>query len=126
MGEDKFALNHYNHWLSQIGELYNLNILRLFEWELDDGNWLAMCQLEFDIAWKDIFTPFNCRNLIKSMWSVKQEYMWPPKYQLYKELKRELWPEVLGVPVNPHKNNKTSFTSSIKSFAKKRLSGIVY
>lgn len=126
MGKNKYALDHFNHWLSQIDELYNLHILSLFEWELDDGNWLAMCQLEFDIAWKDIFTPFNCRNLIKTMWSVKQEYMWPPKYQLYKELIRELWPEVLNVPVNPHKNSKKGFTSRIKSFAKKQLSGIGY
>ena len=126
MGQEKFALNHFKQWLSQTGELYNLHILGLFEWELDDGNWLAMCQLEFDIAWKDIFTPFNCRNLIKTIWSVKQEYNWPPKYQLYKALIYELWPEVLSVPVNPHKNKKTGLLSKIRSFAKKRMAGIIY
>jgi hypothetical protein len=126
MGMDKYALDHFNHWLLRTGELYNLHILSLFEWELDDGNWLAMCQLEFDIAWKDIFTPFNCRNLIKAMWSVKQEYMWPPEYQLYKAVINELWPEVLSVPINPHKDKKTGFLSKIRSFARKRLTGFIY
>lgn len=126
MGREQYALNHFNHWLSQISELYNIHILGLFEWELDDGNWLAMCQLEFDIAWKDIFTPFNCRNLIKTIWSVKQEYIWPPKYLLYKALIYELWPEVLSLPVNPQKNQKKGLLSKIMFFVKKRLTGIIY
>lgn len=118
MGTNKFALDHFEKWFSGLREVYNLDILNLFEWELDDGNWLAMCQLEFDIAWKDIFTPFNCRSLITTMLSVKQEYMMPPKYELYQMLIKNLWPEVLNVPINPHKKKKTSLSSKLKSFVR--------
>ena len=121
MGKHKFALDHFEKWLSGIGNFYNLDILNLFEWELDDGNWLAMCQLEFDIAWKDIFTPFNCRRVITDMLSVKQEYMMPPKYELYNTLINKLWPEVLSVAINPHKKKKTGFSSRVKASARARL-----
>jgi hypothetical protein len=121
MGTSKFARDHYEKWLSGLGEVYNLDILNLFEWELDDGNWLAMCQLEFDIAWKDIFSPFNCRRLITTLLSVKQEYMMPPKYEFYQMLIKNMWPDVLDVPINPHKKKRTSMSSKLKSYVRLKL-----
>ena len=121
MGTNKFARVHYEKWLLGLGNVYNLDILNLFEWELDDGNWLAMCQLEFDIAWKDIFSPFNCRRLITTLLSVKQQYMMPPKYELYRMLIKNMWPEVLNVPINPHKRKKTSMSSKLMSYARLKL-----
>ena len=124
MGKDKFALDHYQVWLSGLGNTYNLDILNLFEWELDDGNWLAMCQLEFDIAWKDIFAPFNCKDLISTMLSLKQEVMMPPKYEFYHALISNLWPDILSVPINPHKKKK-NFSSKLKSYVRGRLLPII-
>ena len=103
MGNHPFAVNHFNKWLGGIGDIYNVDILDLFYWEQRAGNWLAMCQLEFDIAWKDIFTPYNCRLLLIDMLSVDDIYRRPPQHELYKKMILTLWPEVLAEPINPHK-----------------------
>jgi hypothetical protein len=121
MGSLEYAFGHYEQWWAGLGEIYNLDILSLFEWELDDGNWLAMCQLEFDAAWKDIFTPFNCRELITTMLSVDPLYTLAPKHELYQVLIAKLWPEVLDTPINPHKNNKIPVTAKVKSYARRQL-----
>lgn len=102
MGTNRFAIDHFERWLAGLGNIYNLHPLDIFEWEQGHGNWLAMCQLEFDSAWKDIFTPFNCRALLLDMLSVREEFRRPPDYTFYKLMISRLWPEVLGVPVNPH------------------------
>ena len=115
MGKSQFAIKNVENWLSGLGEIYNFDVLDLFEWEQGHGTWLAMCQLEFDIAWKDIFTPFNCRNLLINMLSVKEKYRRPPKYELHKKLILKLWPELLSVAINPHYDTKT-FCSIIKSY----------
>jgi hypothetical protein len=120
-----YALERYEQWRAGIGDLFNLNIMSLFEWELDDGNWLAMCQLEFDIAWKDIFTPFNCRDVIMTMLSVNPELTLAPKHQLYHALIAKLWPEVLNTPINPHKNYKGSIHSRVKAYAKRKLKSLI-
>ena len=109
MRKNQFAIKHFESWLSRLGEIYNVNVLDLFEWEQGHGVWLPMCQLEFDIAWKDIFTPFNCRNLLISMLSIEEKYRRPPKYILYEKLIFKLWPEVLSVPINPHKKKRFNF-----------------
>lgn len=83
-GKNQFAIKHFENWLLGLGGIYNFDVLDLFEWEQGHGTWLAMCQLEFDIAWKDIFTPFNCRSLLITMLSVKEKYRMPPKYELHK------------------------------------------
>lgn len=124
MGKNQFALSHYEVWLSTLGNIYNLDVLNLFEWELDDGNWLANCQLEFDIAWRDIFTPFNCRDLIITILSVEKRYMQAPEYEFHKGLILKLWPEVLSFPVNPHKNKKKGLYTLLKSYVRNRLSMI--
>ncbi len=103
MGNHPFAVNHFNKWLKSIGDIYNVDILDLFYWEQRAGNWLAMCQLEFDIAWKDIFTPYNCRLLLMDMLSADDIYRRPPEYELYKKMILALWPEVLAEPINPHR-----------------------
>lgn len=116
MEKNPFAVNNFAEWFLGLGEIHNVDILDLFEWEQGHGTWLAMCQLEFDIAWKDIFTPFNCRDLLIRMLSVKEKYRKAPKYVLCKNLILMLWPEVLSVPINPHKKKRFIFftKSSIK------------
>ena len=113
MGNHHFAMRNYEKWFTAIGETYNIDVLNLFEWELDDGNWLAMCQTEFDIAWRDIFTPFNCRDLITCLLSVEERYMKYPDYDLHRQLLLNMWPEVLHLPINPHKKTKEESLFSI-------------
>lgn len=106
MDSNPFAIQHFQQWLDEVGELYNVNLLDLFEWEIGSGNWLAMTQLEFDIAWKDIFTPFNCRAIMTLMLSVDEPYRKGPQNVLFLETIHALWPEVLCEPINPHKTAK--------------------
>lgn len=103
MGKNRFAIDHFRNWLSELGDIYNFNTIDLFDWEQGHGNWLAMCQLEFDAAWKDIFTPFNCRSLLVTLLSVKDKYRKPPRYRIFKEMILSSWPELLEVPINPGK-----------------------
>jgi hypothetical protein len=116
MGLQPFVIDSYNQWLSGLGPIYNVHPLDLFEWEQGHGNWLAMCQLEFDIAWQDIFTPYNCRKLLETMLSVKNEYRESPDYKLHKLLISNLWPELLEVPINPGPAPKRGLWDKVKSY----------
>ena len=130
MGKNGYALKSFENWLADLERSYNIDPLVLFEWEQAHGNWLAMCQLEFDIAWKDLFTPFNCRQLLVDFLSVKEEHRKNPKNALYKRLILILWPELLQVPINPHEKAKKNFSVKVKSSIpyglKKKLKKILY
>lgn len=119
MGNDLFATQSFEKWLVGTKDVFNYNLLDLFYWEQRCGNWLAMCQLEFDIAWKDIFTPFNCRELLVNMLAVDGKYRKAPKYELYRQVMLRLWPEVLSAPINPHKRKGVGVL--LESFLKKQL-----
>ena len=102
-GRNEFVERYFGDWLRDVGDQNNANVMDLFEWEQSCGSWLAATQLEFDVAWKDIVTPFNCRELMTSMLSAPSQYrkgLVPP---LFERLVRELWPEALDAPINPHK-----------------------
>lgn len=97
----EFALRHFEKWLNNLGDYYNINFDSLFYWEQRIGKWFAMNCLEFDSAWQEVFLPFNCRKLLVDMLSVEDKYKFSPNYVLYERLISELWPEVLTEPINP-------------------------
>ena len=101
MGDDELVVEAYQAWLDGLTDIKNVHLLDLFSWEQSHGNWLANTQLEFDIAWNDIFTPFNCRELLSTLLSVKGAYRGSPDYQVSKALIEEMWPELLTEPINP-------------------------
>ena len=120
-----FAIQQCREWLDEFGKIRDLNfeVLDLFEWE-DGCNWLAMTTLEFDIAWRDIFTPYNCRQILALMLSVDKKYREPPNYELFTRLIARLWPEVLCEPINPHQkkmSNLGRFKGKAKYFVKHLL-----
>jgi hypothetical protein len=124
---DDFAARHYERWISGVGYSYNLDILDLFWWENREANWQAISQLELDIA-QEVFVPFNCRSLLADMLSLDQSYRKPPEYRLHKELIKNMWPELLTVPINPRSEAKWSLRKSIdrgKAKVKSRLKGIL-
>lgn len=113
MEGDPFALNHFERWLTDAHDHHNINLLDLFEWEQGHGSWLATTQLEFNIAWREIFTPYNCREVLTTMLSVNEEYRLPPNYALFTTLIESLWPDLLIEPINPHIQKKQKSTKSI-------------
>lgn len=98
MGSSRFAADALGAWVAGLPRLRNPGVLDLLYWEQRCGNWLAMAQLEFDIAWRDILTPFNCRILLANMLSVSQKYRTGPRHRLFEALMRRLWPDVLAEP----------------------------
>lgn len=108
MGSNSFALAHFSTWLAGATDRHGIHVLDLFEWEQGHGNWLAMTLLEFDMAWRDIFTPFNCRNVLTVMLGVDEVYRSEPDYVLFKKTIRKLWPEILSMPINPGHKKSTA------------------
>ncbi|OQZ01788.1 MAG: hypothetical protein B6D34_12755 [Candidatus Brocadia sp. UTAMX1] len=64
------------------------------------------------------FIPFNCRDLLIRILSVKEKYGKAQTHILCKNPVLTLRPEVLSVPINPHKKG---FNSFVKSSIKQRL-----
>ena len=108
MGGSSFALEHFAAWQMGVVERNGVHLLDLFEWEQGHGNWLAMTLLEFDLAWRDIFTPFNCRSVLSTMLGVKETYRSEPNHILFKKLIKKLWPETLLEPINPGHDRSTA------------------
>ncbi len=103
-----FSVTAFGKWLSELGELWGLNLFRLFYWENRAANWLAMTQLEFDIAYQDTLSPFNCREVLTTVFSVDGEHRKRPSYEFYRRLINSMWPDVLVAPINPHKKEQFS------------------
>jgi len=101
MDREPFVLRHFERWLSDAAPRHNVKLLDLFDWEQGHGNWLAMTQLEFDIAWREIITPYNCREVLTIFLSVDERYRRAPDYTLFRRLTGKLWPDVMQEPINP-------------------------
>lgn len=108
MEGNKFAEKYFHYWLEDIGNLYGVELLDLFCWEQSHGNWLAGTQMEFDLAWQDIFTPFNCRELLACLLSIDTCHRVSPDYSVHSALIENMWPELLQEPVNPDKEQTDS------------------
>lgn len=123
MGENPFAVKHFESWLSEaegIANRCNINILDLFYWEQRMGNWQAMSQLEWDIA-QEVFTPFNCRSLLTTLLSVDKKYRRPPDYKLFKKLIIYFWPEALAEKINPKSWNASFLDGLVRLLIRVRL-----
>ena len=103
MDGSEFAVKYFRAWLDDLGELYDIKMLELFAWEQGHGNWLAGTQMEFDLAWKDIFTPFNCRELLECLMSINIDNRCGVSSddRVFTSLIESMWPELLQEPVNP-------------------------
>ena len=106
-----FAERYFAQWMATLGADRTVNALDLFEWEQECGSWIAMTALEFDIAWKDIFTPFNCRDVLVAMLATPPRCRKALEYGLFHKIAAALWPETLDLPVNPHRS-----LSSVKRY----------
>jgi hypothetical protein len=96
MGPTELSLATYNAWLATVPRLGTPSVLDLHR--MEGANWLATTQTEFDTAWRDVFTPYNCRLLIQTMLAVNRNLRCGPRYRLTEALIRNLWPDVRREP----------------------------
>ena len=89
--------------MAEVSQQHYVKLLDLLEWEQDHGNWVAMTQLEFDIAWREIFTPYNCRQVLATLLGVDERFRKAPDYLLFQRAILKAWPELLSEPINPHR-----------------------
>jgi hypothetical protein len=103
----KHAVKEIRKWLEHsinYSKKYNINIEKLFYWEIRFGSWGPMFNSELDIAVEE-FSPYNCRNLISTMLSVPMHYRTKPNVTIYSKIISNLWPELLNIPINPNSYN---------------------
>jgi len=122
VSDSVFALNSTLEWLNGAqNSIYNIDIMDLFQWEIQEGNWQAMSQLEWDLVTKEIFVPYNNRYLITLMLGVEKTQRIEPEYRLHEALIRKMWPELLELPINPCKENRNKILSRGKAIIRSIL-----
>jgi hypothetical protein len=113
LGKYEFANKYFLKWFSEAYEKclqFNIHPMSLFYWEHRLTN-AMQTQMDKDIA-QDEINPFNSRLLISQYLSVKPRDNISPDYRLHRAMMKNLWPDVLKVPINPSRKN------SLKNFFK--------
>lgn len=99
-----FPLNEYSKWMDKNSGLFQkhgLRILDMLYWEENCANWVSKSKTEFRAAGTEVFSPFNSRELLMTLYGVKKRYRRKQNPVLYKKMIQLLWPETLQQPVNP-------------------------
>ena len=116
-----YAIKEIKKWMEGAKNIYNIDLLDLFQWEIKEGNWQAYTQLEFDLAVGEIFVPYNCRTLLETMLALDYKFREPPTYEMHTALIKKMWPELLKQPINPPPIQKTTLRTKVKKFVPKKL-----
>ncbi len=98
-----YAIRYYDQWLKGCQEIClesNINVIRLFYWEERIANWGSQIAIYKDVAQEE-FNPLNSRYLLYLFHSVKQTHNNWPDHQLHRAIIKDLWPELLSIPMNP-------------------------
>lgn len=99
----RYATAQCAKWLREVRpavEKYNVDIMRLFLWEMLLGSWGAVGNSESDIAIEE-FDPYDSHYLYETLLSVHPKYTKGSVPQLFKAMYMEMWPELLNFPFNP-------------------------
>ena len=102
MAGNELSRRAYARWLdgaTDVCERLGYDVLDVFYIEQRVARWQAADQLERDID-HETFVPFNSREYAEICLGVVEEHRRPP-YGLHLAMIRELWPELLTVPINP-------------------------
>jgi hypothetical protein len=95
-----FSARSFSAWIRDLEDAHNYDVLDLFYWESRMGSWAARGYTEWDIA-QDVFSPYNCRDLLVTMLGVPAEDRRPPESRLHCRIIEILWPQLLRYPINP-------------------------
>jgi len=109
----KYVTKKCEEWLEEtypVAKRYNIDIMRLFLWEILLGNWGVVGNSESDIAIEE-FDPYDSHYIYEIMLSLD-----PAKYNLQLEMIKAMWPELLEFPFNPSKNMKDRVKKHLDRF----------
>ncbi|MEO1718126.1 MAG: hypothetical protein AAFR76_13565 [Planctomycetota bacterium] len=93
----------FERWLvdaNRASTLSGVPVLDLFYWENRVGRWCSGGLNILNTA-ADWITPFSCRDLLSTMLRVREADRAGGEQALYREVVRQLRPELLSVPINP-------------------------
>jgi hypothetical protein len=100
----KYVEDEYGKWLKKNKILFSkmgYRILDMLYWEENCANWVAKSKTEFRAYGIEVFSPFNSRELILTLYGLPKKYRRKQNPIVYKKMIEILWPELLQVPVNP-------------------------
>lgn len=115
MQNHPFSVKKFQNYLDSINTTYNYNVLDIFHWEQRAGSWFTGNVLEFELAWKELFFPYNNRELLMTFLCIDEKYRVAPDYKIYTLLIEAMWPELLNYPINPPQKNIKYYTRHAKN-----------
>lgn len=111
-----FAEKSLQKWINGVqNTTFNVDLMELFQWEIKEGSWQALSQLEWDLVTEEILVPFNNRYLLALMLGLDKKHRIKPDYRLHEALIRNLWPELLEYPINPRVRKRRTIFSRAKT-----------
>jgi len=125
-----YAVEHCQKWLDgtlPLTRRFGVNVMTLLYWEQWRGNWGAIGNSESDIAIEE-FDPFDSHYLYETLLGVDKKYTKYGESILFREMIKNMWPELLEFPINPPRKRsdflilalkKTGLYSGLKSLAYK-------
>lgn len=109
-----YAVAAQREWLDGAVATDGVNPLDLLYWEQRVGNWAGMWSLQYDLVWRDVLMPFNCRSLLTTLLALPEEWRRPPEVRLWSDLIRGWWPELLQEPFGGNPAARRPLTSRIR------------
>lgn len=98
--------------VSQIAKKYHINAMDFLHWEQRLGPWGAVRNSESNMAIEKI-DPYNSHLMNEIFLGVDDRYKNPLEHPsaLFKEMIRQMWPELLAWPINPPYNTRDKVRS---------------
>ncbi len=113
--DSPYAVEQCRKWLDgtlAVAHANGVNVMTLLLWEQLLGNWGAVGNSESDIA-IDEFDPFNSHYLYEILLGVEPRPHGKAN-DLFLEMIRKMWPELLEFPINPPRGRRAKLMLSLK------------
>ena len=114
-----YCINYFEHWHQKNHEYildcgYEIQDFSLWEQGICNNSGYVIFYSSYIL---DAYSIFNCRELIKTILSVDPKYRDKHENFLYKQLIKQLWPELLRYPINPYfKYRMTLYSKKLKLY----------
>jgi hypothetical protein len=105
-----YAALQCEKWLDEaqkVASTYNVDVMKMFLWEVLLGHWGVVGNSESDIAIEE-FDPYDSHYVYELMLTVE-----PTREEFFEALFKEMWPELLAYPFNPPDTLRDWFSCSL-------------